>query len=165
MLIDLCDLTGSLKKHKIDIANCRGQTYDTTSSMSSSKKDVQAEIACIEPCNLSCLRNKTDTKHDGQLPWIVEFFRQLYKKATPFGYRYWSPEKRWGQKTETENLVQNKMDWALLNVWNNLRSIRIRSCYPRWNIHSLWGWALNVQTRRHGIGMPVLEHWQMAWDT
>ena len=61
VLIDLCDLTRttgkaiatalteSLKKHKIDIANCRGQAYDTTSSMSSSKKGVQAEIAKCAP--------------------------------------------------------------------------------------------------------------------
>ena len=61
VLIDLCDLTRttgkaiatafteSLKKHKNDIANCRGQAYDTTSSMSSSKKGVQAEIAKCAP--------------------------------------------------------------------------------------------------------------------
>lgn len=61
VLIDLCDLTRttgnaiatalteSLKKHKIDIANCRGQAYDTTSSMSSSKRGVQAEIAKCAP--------------------------------------------------------------------------------------------------------------------
>ena len=61
MLIDLCDLTRttgkaiatalteSLEKHKIDIANCRGQAYGTTSSMSSSKKGVQAEIAECAP--------------------------------------------------------------------------------------------------------------------
>ncbi|KAK2558879.1 Zinc finger MYM-type protein 1, partial [Acropora cervicornis] len=61
VLIDLCDLTRttgkaiatrlteSLKKHKIDIANCRGQAYDTTSSMSSSKKGVEAEIAKCAP--------------------------------------------------------------------------------------------------------------------
>ena len=104
VLIDLCDLTRttgkaiatalteSLKKHKIDIANCRGQAYDTTSSMSSSKRGVQAEISNVHPTlpikNLSCLRNTTDTKHDGQLPWIVQFFRHFSKKATLFGYRY-----------------------------------------------------------------------------
>ena len=57
LFIDLCDLTKttwkaiatalteSLKKHKIDIADCRGQAYDMKSSMSSSKTGVQPEIA------------------------------------------------------------------------------------------------------------------------
>ena len=61
VLIDFCDLkrttgmaiatalTESLKKHKIDIANCRGQAYDTTSSMSSRKNGAQAEIAKCAP--------------------------------------------------------------------------------------------------------------------
>ena len=63
VLVDLCDLTRttgkainiatalteSLKKHKIDIANCRGQAYDTTSSMSSRTKGVQAEITKCAP--------------------------------------------------------------------------------------------------------------------
>ena len=80
--------------------------------------------AYLESSNLSCLRNKTNTKHDGQLPWIVHFFRQLSKKATLFGYRYWRLGKRWDQKTEIEKLVLNKMDWASINVRNNLRSIR-----------------------------------------
>ena len=56
VLIDLCDLTRttgkviatalkeSLKKHKIDIGNCRGQAYDTTSSMSSGKKRSSSRI-------------------------------------------------------------------------------------------------------------------------
>ena len=57
VLLDLCDLprtTGSviaatiresLERQKVDIANCRGQAYDTTASMSLNKKGVQAEIA------------------------------------------------------------------------------------------------------------------------
>ena len=57
VLRDLCDLprtTGSviaatiresLERQKVDIANCRGQAYDTTASMSSNKKGVQEEIA------------------------------------------------------------------------------------------------------------------------
>ena len=61
VLLDLCDLTRttgkaiatplteSLKKHKIDIANCRGQAYDTASSMSSTKMGVQAEITKCAP--------------------------------------------------------------------------------------------------------------------
>lgn len=73
VLLDLCDLprtTGSviattirdsLERQKIDIANCRGQAYDTTASMSSNKKGVQAEIAKYAPdaeyqgCCLHCL--------------------------------------------------------------------------------------------------------------
>ena len=61
VLLDLCDLprtTGSviaatiresLERQKVDIANCRGQAYDTTASMSSNKKGVQAEIAKHAP--------------------------------------------------------------------------------------------------------------------
>lgn len=61
VLIDLRDLhraTGkviasalleSLEKHSISITDCRGQAYDTTSSMSSSNKGVQAEIARHAP--------------------------------------------------------------------------------------------------------------------
>ena len=60
-LIDMCDLertTGaaianairsSLEEHKIDIRNCRGQSYDTTASMSSDKKGVQAELSKYAP--------------------------------------------------------------------------------------------------------------------
>lgn len=56
VLIDLCDLTRttgksiatallqSLNEHSINITDCRGQSYDTTSSMSSSSKGVQAAI-------------------------------------------------------------------------------------------------------------------------
>ena len=62
VLLDLCDLprtTGSViaatiresleRMQKVDIANCRGQAYDTTASMSSNKKGVQAEIAKHAP--------------------------------------------------------------------------------------------------------------------
>ena len=61
VLLDLCDLprtTGSviaatiresLERQKVEIANCRGQAYDTTASMSSNKKGVQAEIAKHAP--------------------------------------------------------------------------------------------------------------------
>ena len=61
VLIDMCNLTrttgsaiatvirNSLKKHAIDIRNCRGQAYDTTASMSSDKKRVQAELAKDAP--------------------------------------------------------------------------------------------------------------------
>lgn len=114
VLIDLCDLTRttgkaiatalteSLKKHKIDIANCRGQAYDTTSSMSSSKKGVQAEIAKCAPdadyqgcclhalnlaichaCEIRPIQNMMDSCRE-----LYSFFRQLSKKATLFGYRY-----------------------------------------------------------------------------
>ena len=38
-----------LEKHKIDIRNCRGQAYDTTSSMSSSSVGVQAHIKRVAP--------------------------------------------------------------------------------------------------------------------
>ena len=37
------------EKHKIDIRNCRGQAYDTTSSMSSSSVGVQAHIKRVAP--------------------------------------------------------------------------------------------------------------------
>ena len=114
VLIDLCDLTRttgkaiataiteSLKKHKIDIANCRGEAYDTTSSMSSSKKGAQAEIAkcapdadyqgcCLNALNLvichSCEIRLIQNRMHRQLPGIVQFFRQLSKKATLFGHR------------------------------------------------------------------------------
>lgn len=114
VLIDLCDLTRttgkaiatalteSLKKHKIDIANCRGQAYDTTSSMSSSKKGVQAEIAKCAPdadyqgcclhalnlaichaCEIRPIQNMMDSCRE-----LYSFFRQLPKKATLFGYCY-----------------------------------------------------------------------------
>ena len=61
VLIDLCDLartTGaviastirnSLERNKINIEHCCGQAYDTTSSMSSDKKGVQAEISKYAP--------------------------------------------------------------------------------------------------------------------
>ena len=95
VLIDMCDLprtTGSaiatavrnsLQKHTIDIKNCRGQAYNTTASMSSDRKGVQAEIAkyapdaeyqgcCLhsisQPCYLPCLQNKVNSEHDGFLP-------------------------------------------------------------------------------------------------
>lgn len=57
VLVDQCDLhrtTGKviatallerLNKHSINITDCRGQAYDTTSSMSSSNKGVQTEIS------------------------------------------------------------------------------------------------------------------------
>ena len=38
-----------LESHKIDIHNCRGQAYDTTASMSSSKCGVQAHIKKMAP--------------------------------------------------------------------------------------------------------------------
>ena len=38
-----------LAKHNIDIANCRGQSYDTTASMSSSAVGVQAFIKKSAP--------------------------------------------------------------------------------------------------------------------
>ena len=61
VLIDMCDLrriTGeaiatairdSLERQGINLANCRGQAYDTTASMSSDKKGVQAEIGKFAP--------------------------------------------------------------------------------------------------------------------
>ena len=92
VLIDLCDLqrtTGaaiaisirdSLQRHGINLANCRGQAYDTTASMSSNKKGVQAEIArfapdadyqgcCLHspnlvichPCQISSIQNMMDS--------------------------------------------------------------------------------------------------------
>ena len=60
-LLDICDLPSStgeaianvirktLKKHKINIADCKGQANDTTASMSSDKKGVQAEIMKFAP--------------------------------------------------------------------------------------------------------------------
>ena len=101
LLIDLCELlrttgnaiatalTQSLKKDKVDIANCRGQDNDTTSSMSSSKKGVQAEIAKCAPnadyqgCYLHALNlaicNKT---HDGQLHAVnCTFFSTTLQKG------------------------------------------------------------------------------------
>ena len=39
----------SLQRRKVDIANCHGQAYDTTASMSSNKKGIQAEIAKYAP--------------------------------------------------------------------------------------------------------------------
>ena len=72
VLLDLCDLprtTGSviaatiresLERQKVKIANCRGQAYDTTASMSLNKKGVQAEIAKHAPdaeCQGCCLHS------------------------------------------------------------------------------------------------------------
>ena len=146
VLIDLCDLTRttgkaiattlteSLKKHKIDITNCRGQAYDTTSSMSSSKKGVQAEIAKCAP----------DADYQGCCPIqnMMDSCRELYS--------FFDNSPKWQRLLDIVIEVLGKgeakkrklMDWASLNVWNNLRSIRIRSPYPRWNLRSLGGWAL-----------------------
>jgi len=97
VLIDLCPLkrtTGShiaeairecLKKHKISLDLCRGQAYDTTASMSSDKKGVQAEIGkyapdaeyqgcCLHSLNLAIC-------HSCKLPQIqnmMDACRELY---------------------------------------------------------------------------------------
>jgi hypothetical protein len=39
----------SLNKHSIDVGNCLGQSYDTTSSMSSNNKGVHAQISKVAP--------------------------------------------------------------------------------------------------------------------
>lgn len=39
----------NLSRNGIDLANCRGQSYDATTSMSSDKKGVQAEMAKFAP--------------------------------------------------------------------------------------------------------------------
>ena len=92
VLIDMCDLprtTGlaiatavrnSLQKHKIDIKNCRGQAYDTTASVRSDRKRVQAEIANYAPvaeyhhpsinlvichaCKMKSIQNMMDSCHE-----------------------------------------------------------------------------------------------------
>ena len=95
VLINMCDLprtTGSaiasairnsLHKHAIDITNCRGQAYDTTASMSSDKKEVQAEIGKYAPdadyqgcclhsinlvichaCRIKSIQNMMDSCHE-----------------------------------------------------------------------------------------------------
>jgi len=76
-------IRNSLQKHTIDIRNCHGQAYDTTASMSSDKKGVQAELAkdapdaeyqgtllpsCDQPFYMPCLQNKFNLEHDGFLP-------------------------------------------------------------------------------------------------
>ena len=43
------NILGVLEIHRIDIRNCRGQAYDTTSSMSSSNVGVQALIKRVAP--------------------------------------------------------------------------------------------------------------------
>lgn len=73
----------SLQKHPIDIKYCWGQAYDTTASMSSDRKGVQAEIANYAPdaeyqgcclhsinlvicyaCKIKSIQNVTDSCHE-----------------------------------------------------------------------------------------------------
>jgi hypothetical protein len=118
VLIDLCDLqrtTGaaiaisirdSLQRHGINLANCRGQAYDTTASMSSNKKGVQAEIAKFAPdadyqgcclhslnlvichaCQISSIQNMMDSCRE-----LFSFFdnspkrQNLLDKFEKYGY-------------------------------------------------------------------------------
>ena len=71
----------SLNELKINLADCRGQAYDTTRSMSSDKKGVQAHIQKIprdaeyqrllppflKSSDLSCMQNCIYSKYDGFL--------------------------------------------------------------------------------------------------
>ena len=84
---------------------------------------------------------------------MMDSCRELYSFSTFLqkGNAFWiSLLTSWEKvrpKTEVEKLVQNKMDWTSLDVWNNLRFIRICSHYPRWNMRSLGGWALWMSRR------------------
>lgn len=86
----------SLNKHKINIANSRGQSYDTTASMSSDKKGVQAEIGkhvpeyqgcCLHSLNLvichACkvkpILNMMDSCHE-----LYSFFDNSQKRQNFF---------------------------------------------------------------------------------
>lgn len=119
VLIDLCDLsrtTGaaiasaiceSLKRHAIDITQCRGQAYDTTTSMSSDKKGVQGEISKLAPdadyqgcclhslnlvichaCKISSVQNMMDSCQE-----LYKFFNNSPKRQT-FIIDVLSPESK-----------------------------------------------------------------------
>ena len=114
VLIDLCDLersTGqaiakaieeSLERHKINIADCKGQAYDTTASMSSDKKGVQAEICKLAPdadyqgcclhglnlvichaCKIPSIVNMMDACRE-----LFSFFRQFTEATEVFRSHY-----------------------------------------------------------------------------
>ena len=80
------------------VANCRGQAYDTTSSMSSSKKGVQAKIAKCAPdadyqgcclhalnlaichaCEIRPMQNMIDSR-----PELYSFFSTTLQKGNAF---------------------------------------------------------------------------------
>ena len=180
---DICDLPRStgeaianviretLKKHKINIADCKGRAYDTTASMSSDKKCVQAEIMKFAPdadyqgcclhrlkpvichaCKIISITNMMDT-----LPKLYSFFDNFPKRQHFLNtvLRVMSSSK----KTKIKNLCKTR--WVerhttfetILELYEYIVITSSEMCQPSderfYQYIEDWGWDRN--TKANGL--------------
>ena len=164
-----------LEKHKIDIRNCRGQAYDTASSMSSSSVGVQARIkrvapdadyqgCCLHSLNLvickssqiTAIRNMFDSCQQAYL-----FFHNSPKRQR-FLEHVISCQCPATKKTKINGLCKTR--WVekhitfdtILELYTYLIETRDEICYPS-NCDKLypdgsnWKWDSETRTAANGL--------------
>uniref|UniRef100_UPI00358F763F 52 kDa repressor of the inhibitor of the protein kinase-like n=1 Tax=Myxine glutinosa TaxID=7769 RepID=UPI00358F763F len=184
VLIDICDLermTGqtiakaiqkSVERNKISTADCKGQAYDTTASMSSDKKGVQAEISKLADYQGCCLHGlNLVICHACKIPSIVNMMdncRELFSffDNSPKRQRFLeviihalSPDAK---KVKLKNLCKTR--WierhtafeTIFELYEYIVVTLDEICQPttdeRFYPHNEeWSWDTNTRTAANGL--------------
>ena len=170
-----------LEKHKIDIRNCRGQAYDTTSSMSSSSVGVKAHIkrvapdadyqgCCLHSLNLvlckssqiTAIRNMFDSCQQAYLffhnsPKRQRFLEHVISCQCPATKKTKINglcKTRWVERHTTFDTILELYTY-LIETWNEI-------CYPS-NCDKLypdgsnWKWNSETRTAANGLRYTFVE--------
>ena len=161
-----------LAKHNIDIANCRGQSYDTTASMSSSAVGVQAFIkksapdsdyqgCCLYSLNLvvckasqiSAVRNMMDSCQQAYLYFHnsnkrQRFLEVIIKKFSPSSKKvkiHGLCKTRWVERHHTFSTILELYPY-LVHAWDEI-------CNPTIEDEEVGDWKWDADSRSSANGL------------
>ena len=187
VLLDLCDLprtTGkviattileSLQRQKINIKDCCGQAYDTTASMSSDKKGVQAEISKYAPdaeyqgcclhslnlvichaCKIQTIQNMMDSCRE-----LYSFFDNSPKRQSFLNVVIdaLSPESkkrklknlcktRWVERHSTFETIFDLYECVVVTLNEICEPTNDERFYPN---NEEWSWDAETKTKANGL--------------